>query len=141
MNSKGFGAIAEFFKKDKKRILLVALAVLGVLLILQSGFAEGESYGDNSSLSEYKEQLEDELAALCSSVEGVGKCKVTVSFSEGESLEYRGSTVTGSTPPRVMGVTVVCEGADKIKVREQLSSCMCSLFDIGSNRVCIMKMK
>jgi len=94
-----------------------------------------------SDVEEYKRTLEGELEELCTSVRGVGRCRVTVTFSEGESLQYKGSSLIGSTPPRVMGVTVVCEGADRDSVREAISECMCSLFDIRSNRVCVLKMK
>ena len=134
--------IEQLFRKDKKRMLLISVAVLGILLILLSGLFSENSVGEGeTSLDEYKRELEAELAELCSSVRGVGRCRVTVTFSEGESLQYKGSTVIGSTPPRVMGVTVVCDGADKDDVREQISECMRSLFDIRANRICILKMK
>lgn len=132
----------DFFKKDKRRTVIVAFAVLGMLLVIISLFAEGGAKKTESrSLTEYKRELEGELSELCSSVRGVGRCRVTVTFSEGEHLQYKGSTVTGSTPPKVMGVSVVCDGADKDTVREALSECICSLFDIRSNRVSILKMK
>ncbi|MBR2650312.1 MAG: hypothetical protein IKD45_01495 [Clostridia bacterium] len=140
MNNAITGAV-NFFKEDKRRLLLLAAAVLGILLVLLSGLGGEGGGSEGITLSEYKRTLEGELEELCTSVRGVGRCRVTVTFSEGESLQYKGNSLIGSTPPRVMGVTVVCEGADRDSVREAISECMCSLFDIRSNRVCVLKMK
>lgn len=126
--------------KDKKKLLMLFLAVLGVFMILASSWTE-EKESDASSLSQYKAELEEELSQLCESIEGAGKCRVSVSFSSGESFEYHGSSISGSAPPKVLGVTVVCEGGDKSKVKADICDCMMSLFDIGSNRVCVLAMK
>ena len=133
--------LIDFIKRDKKRVILAVLAILGILFAILFSLPEGESNTDGDSLSEYKARLEDELGDMCSSISGVGRCRVTVTFSEGEALEYKGSSLVGSTPPRVLGVCIVCEGAEADSVRSALSDCMRSLFDIGSNRVSIMKMK
>lgn len=132
--------IIAYLKADKKRIFALLAAILGIALILFSG-GEKKSEGGSSTLSEYKEELEEELTELCSSIDGVGKCKVTVTFSEGESVEYKGSNVTRQEPPKVMGVTVICEGGDELHVKREISECMTALFDIGSNRVCVLKME
>ena len=136
--------IKELFPRlisDKKKLFLIALLAVGVLMIAV-GLARGEeeANAEGDSLSDYKARLEEELEELCSSVEGAGKCRVTVSFSEGERREYRGSTLIGLEPPRVEGITVVCEGADDIYVKRSISDCMTALFGIGANRVAILKM-
>lgn len=131
----------EFFRRDKRRLLLLALAAVGLLFALMLPSGGKDSAKEGVTLSEYKAALEEELAEMCSSIEGVGRCRVTVSFSAGESLQYKGSQLIGSTPPRVLGVSVVCEGAERDGVRSEISECMRALFDIGANRVSVMKMK
>lgn len=133
--------IIDFFKRDRRRVALAALALLGIALAIAFSSPAAKSNGDSYTLAEYKAELEEELGEMCSSIKGVGRCRVTVSFSEGESLEYKGSTLIGSRPPRVLGVCVVCEGAELDGVKSALSECMRSLFDIGSNRISVMKMK
>lgn len=124
----------------KKKVLLAAIVALGIIVILLS-LGGGEDTASSESLSDYKKRLEGEIEELCSSVEGAGRCRVTVTFEEGESLEYRGTAVVGSAPPKVLGVTVVCEGGGSSEVRADISRAMVALFDIGTNRVCVLKMK
>ena len=119
---------------------VVALVLVGVILMfIPSGSNKEKS--EQTTLTDYKISAEAELAELCSSIDGVGKCRVSVSFSEGESFRYSGSKLISSAPPRVFGVTVVCEGGDDDRVKERISDCMTSLFDIGANRVCVLKLK
>lgn len=134
--------LIDFIKRDKKRGLIAAAAVCAILLaVLFSIPTAEEKTEESSALAEYKARLEEELGEMCSSISGVGRCRVTVSFSEGESLEYKGSSLIGSKPPQVLGVCIVCEGAERDGVRSALCDCMRSLFDIGANRVSVMKMK
>ena len=132
-----------YIKNNKKTVGIVVLFVLGALLLLFSA-SDGAKAEDKKesydSLAEYKESLETELARLCSSVEGVGRCTVTVSFERGEEKLYKGSTLIETKPPRVMGITVVCKGADSDGVRASLTAMLSSLFDIGTNRVSVMKL-
>ena len=137
----------DFFKKyfpvTKKNVIILSLLVFGIFLIVFSS-APAASQSNSSvgaeSLQEYKTRLEGELVELCSSVSGVGKCRVTVSFSHGGENTYKGSMLVESKPPRVMGVTVVCKGGDSDVVRAQIVDMMSSLFDIGANRIAVLKL-
>lgn len=127
---------------DKKKLSMLVLAVLGILIILFSLPGEKRDGGSGeSTLADYKQELEKELSELCSSVSGAGKCRVKVSFSEGEHVEYRGANRISQTPPRVLGITIVCEGGDKAEVKAALIECMSAMFDIGANRVAVLKMR
>ena len=84
--------------------------------------------------------VEEELADMCSSVSGVGRCKVTVTFERGEERVYKGSLLIESKPPKVLGVTVVCKGADSDLVRAEIVGMMSALFDIGANRIAVLKL-
>ncbi|MBE6634961.1 MAG: hypothetical protein E7617_02000 [Ruminococcaceae bacterium] len=124
---------------DKKKILLLLLALMAALLIFIPQ-DKGKSI-EETTLSEYKQTFEKELAELCSSIDGVGRCRVSVSFAEGESFKYNGGKIVSSSPPRVQGITVICDGGDDDRVRAELCDCMTALFDIGSNRVCVLRLK
>lgn len=132
--------IIKNIKGDKKRLSLVLIALVGALLILLSlGGDKREGKTEEQSLDEYKEGLERELSELCSSVEGAGRCKVSVSFSEGEKTEYRGTNKISTTPPRVLGITVIAEGGGSAEVRSALTEALTAMFDIGANRVAVLK--
>ena len=132
--------IAAFISGNRKRALTVALAVLGIVLIIFSCRDDGATEA-TTDLAEYKRSLESELEDMLSHAEGVGRCRVTVTFSEGESSEYRGTKIISTSPPRVMGVSVVCEGGGSDDVSARITDSLCAMFDIGANRVCILKMK
>ena len=128
--------------KTKRGKLLIALLIGGVLLLIIS-FAlpeDGKEEARDGGLEEYKATLEESLADFCSSVEGVGRCRVMVSFAEGESFEYKGSALLSSSPPRVLGVTVLCQGGDSISVKGRISDMISALFDVGKNRICVLKL-
>ena len=130
----------EAFKGKKKIALILLLVSLGLMLIAISSIDSGGEV-DSSDLSEYKEALEKRLEKLCSEVDGVGKCTVMVTFSRGEENTYKGSQLTESKPPQVLGVTVVCDGGDRSEVKARLSQMLCALFDIGANRVAVLPSK
>ena len=139
-----FGDTVNVIIKDKRKLVALIVGIIGVLLILLSATGENrntKTKEETYTLDQYKAALEEELEELCESIDGVGKCSVTVTFSEGERLEYKGSNLISSEPPRVLGITVVCEGADSVNVKRDISECMKALFEIGSNRVSVLKMK
>ena len=132
-------SIIKKIKENKKTAVYILVAALGVIML----FLSYESSGGESSLntdSEYEEKLESEIEKLCSSVDGVGKCKVFITFKRGEQNTYKGSNLIETKPPEVLGVTVVCRGGDSEAVKQQLSEMLSALFDIGYNRIAIMKL-
>lgn len=134
--------VKDYAQKNKGSVLLFALLILGVFLLVFSSASapETEAQENTQSLEEYKARLEEELSAVCSSVSGVGRCKVTVTFERGEEKIYKGSSVIETRPPKVLGVTVVCKGADSDKVRSEIIDMMSALFDIGTNRIAVLKL-
>ena len=123
-------------------VIVAAVAVGALLLFIPIGEASNENSADSDlELSEYKARLEDELADTCSSVEGVGKCRVMITFERGVENVYKGSQLIESTPPRVLGVTVVCEGGASPTVKVTLAEMIAALFGIGKNRIAVLEMK
>ena len=119
----------------------VLLLLIGAVIIAAAISTSGaENTEGEISLDEYRAALEREVSELCSSVDGVGKCKVFITFERGAQSSYKGSNLIECKPPRVLGVSVVCKGADSDRVRTELSNMLTALFDIGYNRVAIMKL-
>lgn len=128
--------------KNKRIILLVALVTVGILILaLSSGGDDVSSSVGETTLGEYKASLEAELCELCSKIEGVGRCYVSVSFSRGAQNSYKGSSLIETKPPEVLGITVICKGADSDLVRSRVIDMLSALFGIGSNRIAILKLK
>ncbi len=73
-----------------------------------------------------EERMKDEISLLCSEIEGVGECRVTVTYGKmGE----------------VYAVAVLCEGAEDLSVRASLVDFFSSLYGIGANRITVLKIK
>ena len=125
-----FDTVVSYFKTGKRAKLLVILAAVGVLLLLFFSYS-----GDKTEEGAEYDSLEAHLEDICSSVSGVGKCRVILSYAEAEK-KY-GSTAE----PRVESVVVVCKGASNPKVRQELTAIFTSLYGIGANRVYISLLK
>lgn len=131
--------LLEFIKGDKRKILIAVLLALGLILMLFSGRGGKETAGEEDTLAKYKRELEEDLSELCSSIDGVGRCEVRVTFSEGARVEYKGASKVCETPPKVQGVSIVCDGGAKADVRAAITDCITAMFDIGANRVAVAK--
>ena len=91
MSGEFIPSIKKYASKNKKNIFLVVLLAVGIFLLAFS--SSPDEYDRNSqeeSLEAYKARLEEELCELCSSVSGVGKCRVTVTFENGETIYLLG---------------------------------------------------
>ena len=131
------------FVKSNKRILKIGIFILiGIILIFASSAGENKKSEEKGeiTLDEYKEKLEDEIADICRDVDGVGKCRVFITLERGEQNSYKGSMIMETKPPKVLGVTVVCRGADSDYVKSELTDMLTALFDIGANRIAILKL-
>ena len=136
---KGF---LSYVRKNKRIWKVILPLALGVILILVSSFVarENNETDGNYTLDEYKEKLEREIADICSDIEGVGKCRVFITFERGEQNVYKGSSVIETKPPKVLGVSVICQGADNQAARARIIEMVTSLFGIGANRVAVLKL-
>ena len=131
--------LKTIFPKNKKTAVIIALILSGLILALLFG-GGSKSAEEPENLAEYKAQIEKELENLCSSVDGVGKCKVTVSFSSGVESTYKNGKLVETKPPKILGVAVACKGGDSPRVKQALSELLTSLYDIPTNRVAILKL-
>ncbi len=121
--------VIDFFKSRPGYVRILIIAAVGLLFI----FIGMTALGGESETADTS--LEGRLEELCSSVSGVGRCRVMVNYATVETRYGKeGSDVVES-------VTVVCQGASTPSVKAELVSLLTSLFGIGSNRIYIAKMK
>ena len=135
--------------KEKKKIRLaekigglpvLLLALAGILLLFSGGglFGAGSKKEEaDSDPTAYRIALENELAALCSEVKGVGRISVMITLKEGERTDYAGSKVSSVSPPSVLGAAIVCDGGGNAETRAELTRLVSGLLGIGSNRVTV----
>ena len=119
-SDKGF---LGFLSADSGAAKLVGLMIIGLILILIGSFGTRMS-----AKSEQTVTAEERVAQMCSNMEGVGECRVMMTFTpDGDGDE-------------VYAVLVLCEGADSVIVRERITSLFTSIYGIGSHRVEIQRL-
>ncbi len=127
-----------------RRILLFVAGILGILLLLFGSVGEGcseEEIQKEITLDDYRTALTREAEALCRRVKGAGDTYIMLTLETGEHLTYSGSHVTSTTPPRVLGVAVVSDGAKSASVCRELTELLGALFHVGANRIHISPAK
>ena len=121
-------------------IACIAVAV-GLVLVFSSSYEDDVEEAQETDLVEYRRELEAEVADMCSRIKGVGECCVMITLERGEENTYKGSQLIESKPPRVLGVSVLCEGGEITRVRADVTAMVCALFDVGANRVCVLSLE
>ena len=129
-----------------RRPWLLLAGVLGLVLLVVGAVGVGEKEetatgADTSESDAYRHALEAEIAEACSQVRGVGKTKVILTIETGESYLYDGSRKTGTVPPEVRGVVIICEGGGSDRVKRELTDLVCALCHLSANRVYIAEMR
>ncbi len=129
VNKGGMMASIIGFIKQRGATKIALVVLIGIVLIIL-----GTSGGSKSTDTECDE-LETRLEEMCSSLVGVGRCRVMVTYEKSTS---RYGT---ESERRVESVAIVCRGADSAKVRAELTGLFTSLFGIGAHRISIARMK
>ena len=120
--------ISEFFKKHRSMIKPVLIALLGVLLLLLAAGGSTDKATDEDALTrQVREFLEE--------IDGVGECRVIISYEYKESGYF-----SSGENARVKAVAVACRGAKRVEVRKRITDVLCTVFDIGANRVSVSEL-
>ena len=116
-SDKGF---LEYLKENKKLYSVIIIALISLMLIFLGG---------GSDVKEERAATEEERAAeMCSMIDGVGECRVMMTFrEEREDAPY--------------AVLVLCKNASLPSVREKITSLFTSLYGIGAHRVEIQELR
>ena len=118
-------AFLKRITEKKETVWLLLLLILAVVfIVIGSSVNDGADAVDDS--------YESRVADICNSIEGVGKCRVLIYYTE-PSSRY--------SDQKVEGIVVVCEGGGSVEVRRRLTEALSSFFGIGSNRVIIERMQ
>ncbi len=111
-------AVTDWLKEKKKLIIVIALIALLIAIVFLF-FGGEERSGDFS-----KTDKELRLTALLESMDGIGEAEVMITEEEG----------------LISGVVVVCEGADRIAVRNDILNAVSTALDINKNIIAIYSM-
>ena len=109
----------EFLRHGGGHKRVIAVLICGVLLML---IGSASIFRDGEQKSEKGE--EEVLSQMCSSLSGVGECRVMMSY-EGDDI---------------CAVAVACEGGDIVEVRSRVCELISSLYGIGYNRITVLKL-
>ncbi len=114
-------ALTEWFKEKKKIIVVVALILLLILVVFLFFGVDNQTtdYGDNS-----KSDTELRLTALLESMDGIGDAEVMITEDESG----------------ISGVVIVCEGADRIMIRNDILNAVSTALSINKNIIAIYSM-
>lgn len=159
-------SVIERLKKDRKAMLIVLLAVLGMLMILLTGGEGKKTSAETSESTAFPgEHYEDELRSLLSKIKGVGRVSVMITYESGEENIFASDKEESfrngeqkikndyiivdsdkgeaglkikSIYPEIKGVAVVCSGASDPLVKEQIISVVSALFDISTKNISVV---
>ena len=159
--------LPDILKKYKYAILVLAVGL--VLMAIPSG-TDRENTTDEAPVEiKLQTSVSQELAALLTQIEGVGKVEVMLTRASGEETVFqtdqdismgndtqstRQETVmttdtqrnqTGLikqiNPARYLGAVIVCQGADSPSVRFAVVDAVSKATGLGSDRISVLKMK
>lgn len=117
MKSRSDNGFVRFFSENNGARLII-LAVIGAVLLFIGTAAPGDK-------GEAAPDEEAELAELCSSIDGVGRCRTMISRD-----------ASGD----VVAVVVLCEGAESIGARSGITEMISSIYGIGYHRITVLKL-
>ncbi|MBQ8345402.1 MAG: hypothetical protein IJY42_03950 [Clostridia bacterium] len=161
-------------KKEGERgrmlVGILLLLALGIILLLTGGAfgekseTEGEETAfcyENLDPSDYARQLEIQIAALCSRVDGAGEIHAVVTLAGGYRAVFasdshasasgnrteivlagNGSSETamllGYENPEIAGIGIVCPGGNDPAVQSELLSLLSATYHISTARIYIV---
>lgn len=114
--------VIDYVKENRKIIIVILLiaVLIGAVFIIDKGKGLTSISVSNSS----KSVTEIKLTGILSSIEGVGKTEVMITENDGQ----------------ILGVVIVCEGADKIMTRNDILNAVSTAFNIDKKIIAIYSM-
>lgn len=160
------GPVKKLIELGKKYRYAILILLLGILLMLIPG-KESDIQEISQPAQEEKSEmtLSEELAAILSKINGVGKSQVMLTIAAGEETLYQSNsdgtssdlelttvTVTDAqrnetglirqvNPPVYLGAIVVCQGADSPAVCLQVIEAVSRVTGLSTDRISVLKMK
>jgi len=161
MEIKQYGIkVANFIKKFKYAAIVL---VIGITLMLMPNISNSKSTEVQNTSTAYTQKLDDDLAGILCKVEGAGRVEVILTVSEGAQTVYQTDTdqsgceqktviVSDSSrtenglvkrvdPAKYLGAIILCQGADSPSVRLAVTEAVSKITGLGTDRICVLKMK
>lgn len=116
--------VIDYVKENRKIIIVVILIVIliGAVYIIDKS---KKSSSDASSVFETeKSSTEVKLTGILKSIQGVGDTRVMITENDG----------------KILGVVIVCEGADNIMTRSDILNAVSTALDIDKKIIAIYSM-
>lgn len=152
--------------KDNKKMQYLIIGIcfcLILILFFSSSIISKNATSQVTSIDEYVNNLEKRLVKTLSKVDGAGDVSVVITVESGMETVLANKTVTtnnngnvvveespiivnGKTItvmekyPKIVGVLIVCEGANNIAVMRKIQQATISLLDININQIEILSM-
>lgn len=159
----------EKMQADRKRTLIVLVCAAALVLLVLSEWTAGkQNTAAEPQETDYAAELETKLSQMICAIDGAGKTKVLVTLKGSKETVYArndkmdadstrtqseqeyvlvrsGSDETGlrlkTVTPQVLGVAVVCEGADVPQVRQAIMDTITAALNIGASHVSVVRMQ
>ena len=152
--------------KDNKKIQYLIIGIcfcLIIILLFSSSIISKNASNQVTTIDEYVNNLEKRLVKTLSKVEGVGDVSVVITVESGMETVLANKTITTNSNgnvvveespiivngktitvmekyPEIIGVLIVCEGANNIAVMRKIQQATISLLDININQIEILSM-
>ena len=133
------GRLLDMGKSSWLILLLAGILLLVIAMPASSDTAAESSVSDFSWTKEdsiEKTLLEEKLASLLESVEGVGAVQVMIMTGEEDSDGFYSSGTE-----KVTGVLVSAEGANRSVIVKNIQDAVMALFQVDAHKIKVMKMK
>ncbi len=115
--------IGDFLKSEGVSRLIAPIAIGLAMLLLLSLIGSNERKS-----AEDKAAAEPTLAEMCSAIDGVGECKVMLTYgNDGDG--------------RVTSAAVIYTGGGGLETERELKELISSLYGIGTNRIAVISAK
>lgn len=116
--------VLDFVNENKKIIVVVVLIIILVgTIYFIGGLGKEESSGVSATTD--KSATELKLTSILSAIDGVGATEVMIN----------------ETNEQITGVIIVCEGADRIMVRNDILNAVSTALNIEKSIIAIYAMK
>lgn len=152
----------QWIKRFPKKTIFIALLVLGILLILIGTLSSNDKTkktANDFSVKYYTETLEEKIANLCKSVDGVSDVHVLLTLDTGGEFVYAQNGEVSSSGgsvsdyliveqngdenvvlikeiyPAVRGVAIVCRGGEYATIRQTLSELLGAALGIPQAKI------
>jgi stage III sporulation protein AG len=161
-------SIFDLFNKVKTNkklqyFCIIILVVLSIFILFFSYKNNNEKNVQTDAITTYVTSIENKLANALSKVAGAGRVEVVITVesgmetvlamkttekqtANGVEIETTPLIVNGKTVvikenfPKIVGVLIVAEGAEKISVMNKIQQATISLLDININQIQILSM-